>query len=108
MSMKCREQNVDEKIEFDIIVGGKYKERVSHGVLIGLSGSHASQIATSCSVMGMMSAYYALKTYVESNDDLVKLMAEFEKFKESVSPDIEKMVDELRAKVNEGHVEETD
>lgn len=108
MNLKCREQKVDGNIEFDIIVDGEYKERVSHGVLIGFSEPHVSKIATSCSVMELMVAYYALKVHVESSEELVELMAKFEKFKELVSPDIEKMSDELFTKANKARTEETD
>lgn len=103
--MISREENVDGKIEFDILVDGKYKERVSRGILIGLNGTTPSHIATSCSVMGMVSAYYAFKDYVERNEDCVKLMAEFEKFKESALPEVEKMLDELLAKFGKGGTE---
>lgn len=101
-----KEVNMGEKIEFDIIVGGKYKERVSHGVLIGLNDNIPSSISRSCSVMGLMSAYYALKDCVERDEDCAKLMAEFEKFKGDVLPELEKWVDELRAKVKEASVKE--
>lgn len=104
--MISREEKYEGNLEFDIIVNGKYKERVSHGILIGLNGTRPSQIVARCSIVGMMSAYYALKAYVESNEDCVKLMAAFEKFKESAFPEVEKMLDELLAKVNKDRVEE--
>ena len=100
--MKIKEEvNPGEKIEFDIIVGGKYKERASQGILIGLNNNDVAQIAMSCSVLGLMSAYYALKEYVEKNEECVKLMAEYEKFKEAALPEIEKLADELRVKLGE-------
>lgn len=101
-----REEHPSEKIEFDIIVGGKYRERVSHGVLIGLNNNIPSQISRSCSAMGLMSAYYALKDCVESDEDCAKLMAEFEKFKGKALPELEKLLDELKAVVDGASVKE--
>ena len=108
IEVKHEKRKVDGKIEFDILVDGKYKERVSRGVLIALNGTTPSHIASTCSVVGMVSAYYAFKDYVERNEECVKMMAEFEKFKESALPEIEKMLDELFAKTNKDRVEEED
>ena len=108
IEVKHEKRKVDGKIEFDILVDGKYKERVSHGVLIGLNGITPSHVAASCSPVGMVSAYYAFEDYVKRNEDCVKVMAEFEKFKEVALPEVEKMLDELLAKVNKDRVEKED
>lgn len=99
--VSVRTENVGEKIEFDIIVGGKYKERVSEGVLICLNKNLPAGIARSCTAMGMLAAYYALKDAFERDEDCVKVMAEYEKFKESTRPELEKLLDELKAIVEE-------
>lgn len=91
-------EKLDEKIEFDIIVGGKYKERVSRGVLIGVNGTGV-KMARSGSTLDMVTSYLALKDSIENDEKCAKLLAEFEKFKESALPEVEKMLDELFAKV---------
>ena len=74
--------------------------------MIGLNKDIPSQISRSCSALGLMSAYYALKDCVERDEDCVKLMAEFEKFKEEALPELEKLLDELKAVAKGASVKE--
>lgn len=82
--MKKIEHDIDGKIEFDILIGGKYQKRVGSGILFEkVPGGVAMLVAGSSKTM--FDARIALEQHIKDMD----LENEYELYKKLMSLDLE-------------------
>lgn len=90
-----REEVPDGKIEFDVLVDGKYQKRVSEGILFE-SRFMGCDLAINCSPKGVFDAIIALEEFIDSHD----LRERFEEYKRFKNVDTNNM-DEMMAAIDE-------
>ena len=94
--MKMESKHMEGKVEFDILVDGKYKKRVSEGLLF--EDTHTGGcLAISCHKVAVFKAIHGLKNFLKDND-LVEEYAEYERF---MSLDTKDAMDEILKKLEE-------
>lgn len=93
-SFKSKSVKPDGKIEFDVLVDGKYQRRVSEGILFE-DAEFGQNIAISCHKLGVFKAIYGLKNFLKEND----LVEEYENFERIMSLDVDAAFAELMKKL---------
>ena len=94
--MKAETKHMDGKVEFDILVDGKYQKRVSKGLLF--EDTHGGGcLAISCHKVAVFKAIHGLKGFLKDND----LVEEYEEFERFMSLDTRGAIDEILKKLDE-------
>ena len=89
--MKKVEHKVDGKIEFDVMIGGKYQKRVGNGILFEkVPGGVAMMMAGSSKMM--LDARLALEQHMKEAD----LENEYELYKKMMSIDLENIDEAIK------------
>jgi hypothetical protein len=93
MSVETIETKPDGKLEFDVIEGGKYKKRVTRGILYE-DNFFTGKLAIAGGAMAVFGATFALTKHIHDSglDDSFEIYTKFVMGDKTVTEDFEKLL----------------